>query len=128
MTTLQSALGKARAHWTGELPDWSVILCQAIDRPGMSQAKVAKVIGYSASAVSCVLSNSYSAPLDGIEQAVRGRLMGARVDCPGLGESITTADCLDWQSTQVSTSNPLRVRMRRACRGCPNNRRARHAE
>lgn len=128
MNASPTALEKTKAAWQGALPDWLVILCQAIDQPGQSQAKVARVIGYSPSAVSCVLANRYSAPLDGIEQAVRGRLMGARVDCPGLGESITTADCLEWQGRQASTSNPLCVRMRRACRECPNSRRARNAE
>lgn len=128
MSGALTALEKTQAAWGGDLPDWLVILCQAIDQPGQSQAKVAAVIGYSPSAVSCVLANRYRAPLGGIEQAVRGRLMGARVDCPGLGELITTADCLEWQGKQVSTSNPLCVRMRRACRDCPNSRRAKHVE
>lgn len=123
-----SALEKARASWSGALPDWLSILCEAIDQPGQSQAKVARLIGYSASAVSLVLSNRYGAPLDGIEQAVRGRLMGERVECPGLGDSITTAHCLEWQGKQPSTSNPLCVRMKQACRNCPHSRRARHAE
>lgn len=121
MTTEKpSALGKALAAWGAEIPDWIVVLANAIDEA--SQNKVAERLAYSAAVLSQVINNRYKAPLTGIEQAVRGALMAATVDCPVVGELASDA-CLAHQKAPWSPHNPQRIAFYRACRqGCPHSR------
>ncbi|MCV9907169.1 Mu-like prophage major head subunit gpT family protein [Brucella sp. HL-2] len=58
-------IDKARAAWNGEIPDWIVILAEACDRE--SQSAIARKVGYSASAVSQVLSNTYQNGVYGVD-------------------------------------------------------------
>ena len=112
----------ARTAWGTALPDWVQRLAE--ECTASSQAKVAARLGRSGATVSQVLRNKYAAKLDAIEEVVRGVLMDATVECPALG-TISTAACRDWMiaARSFSNVNSERVRMYRACRGCP--RRAR---
>lgn len=121
-----SALARMEAAWGPDAPDWVRTLAQECDRT--SQRVAAAAIGYSAAAVSNVLKarygvNGYGGDLKAVEQAVRGALMGAEIACPELG-AIPAHGCLDWQrkATTLITTNPLRLRMYRACRACPRAR------
>jgi hypothetical protein len=79
-----SCITKARRAWGDVLPDWIETLALACDQS--SQAQVANKIGKSKATVSLVIGNQYNAGLNAIEQAVRGVLMEASVECPVVGE------------------------------------------
>lgn len=108
---------KSRSAWAENLPDWIIILAEACDRE--SQTAVARSLGYSGSAVSQVLSNTYQkGDISRFEQAVRGALMAETVRCPVMGELARNV-CLTWQRKPFATTNAHRVRMHQACRsGC----------
>lgn len=118
---LPSPVDAARAAWTEGVPDWVARLAEECART--SQSKVAGRLGYSGSVVSGILHAKYKGSLDAVEEKVRGVLMGARVECPALG-SISTVSCREWRERAVDFSghNALRVKMYRACSGCPRNR------
>lgn len=112
--------GKVHAAWGGVAPDWVMVLADECDLT--SQNKVAKRLGYSAAAISCVLNGKYAGSFDRLEAKVRAVLMRDVLDCPSLGE-IPSADCKSWRekSTNFRAVNPMRVQMFRACRACPRN-------
>lgn len=100
--------------------DWLAALRQACSKD--SQAAVARRLGVSPATVSQVLKGSYKADLGGIEQRVRGALLGETVTCPILGD-IKRNVCLDWQAKPFAATNELRVMLYRACRdGCPHSK------
>ncbi|WP_043062125.1 hypothetical protein [Brucella anthropi] len=115
-----SNIDKARAAWGETLPEWIVILAEACDRE--SQSAVARKVGYSASAVSQVLSNTYqNGDINRVEQAIRGALMAETVDCPVMGD-LPRNTCVLWQRKPFVATNAHRVRMFQACRkGCPHS-------
>lgn len=100
--------------------DWIEALRAECERT--SQAKTAARLGVSSAMVNQVLRGRYRGKTDNLETRVRGELMRATVDCPVLGE-ISTRQCLDEQSRPFAATNPLRIRLYRACRACPNRRR-----
>ena len=107
--------------WAPTPPDWVLVLAAECDAAG-SQNRVAERIGRSASAVSYVLKNRYPGDMAKFEATVRAQLMDERVDCPGLGGEIRRTECLEWQGKDFAATNPVRVRMFRACRGgCPHS-------
>lgn len=121
-----SALARMEAAWGPDAPDWVRALAEECERT--SQRVAATAIGYSPAAVSNVLKarygrDGYGGDLRAVEQAVRGALMGAEIDCPELGP-IPAHGCLEWQrrAATLITTNPLRLRMYRACRSCPRAR------
>ena len=83
--------------------------------------KTAEVIGYSGTVVSQVLSGSYKGDLTAVQQKVEGALMGLTVDCPVIGE-IPRNRCLEYQRQPFSATNPMRVRLSKACQTCPHRR------
>lgn len=111
----------ARDAWGPEPPDWVRALAEAC--AATSQSKVAKRIGLSTTVVSQTLRCKYPGKMDNVEEAVRGRLMGALVDCPALGQ-LPLAECRQWRekSEAFVGTNTLRVWMYRACIRCPMNR------
>lgn len=121
MTTEKlSALAKAQAAWGDRLPDWVAALARECDRT--SQNLAAKRVDYSSTAVSQVINGKYSGDLTAIEQAVRGVLMAATVECPVVGALASDA-CLNHQRAPWSPHNPQRIAFYRACRqGCPHSR------
>lgn len=108
----------ARAAWGEAIPAWIVMLAEECGRS--SQNKVALRLNRSAALVSNVLRKKYAGDMAAVEDVVRGCFMRAVVQCPALGE-ISTAACRDWMaaSRSYSNENSERVRMYRACRGCP---------
>ncbi|MBB3947248.1 hypothetical protein GGQ73_003214 [Rhizobium skierniewicense] len=109
---------KARTAWGESLPDWVTVLAEACNQ--QSQSAIARKIGYSASAVSQVLSNSYqNGDIARVELAVRGGLLAETVQCPVMGD-LPRNECLAWQRKPFATTNSHRVRMYQACRrNCP---------
>lgn len=110
----------ARAAWDENPPAWITVLAEECDLT--SQARAGRRIGYSASVVNGALKRSYKGSLSDVQRAVEGALMGATVDCPVLGE-IPKNQCLEYQRQPLAATNPVRVRLWRACRGgCPHSR------
>lgn len=117
-----SHIDKARLAWGDMLPDWVRALAEEADRT--SQNTVARAIGYSASAVSATIGNTYAAKDTGaLEQTVRASVMRAVVACPECGE-MPLELCLGWRKRAAEPFAPLgslhRV-MRQACSSCPKN-------
>jgi len=117
---MTKTLDRASLAWGGAPPDWIAALAGACD--ASTQASVAKRLGYSGAVVSLMLNNRYGGDLGAVEQAVRGALMAATVDCPVVGE-LASHTCLGHQKAQWAPHNPQRISFFRACRGgCPNFR------
>lgn len=108
----------ARAHWGDAMPDWVLLLAKQC--AASSQNKVAKRINRSAALVSAVLRQSYKGDMAAVEEVILGTFANKTVVCPALG-TISAAVCRDWMRLGRSYSNESseRVRMYRACRGCP---------
>ncbi|MFK5979741.1 MAG: transcriptional regulator [Rhizobiaceae bacterium] len=112
-----------KQSWGDQVADWMLWLAEECD--ASSQAAAARKLGYSPAYVSTLLHNKFKGDLNAIEKAVRGALRAETVECPGLGQSIAGNTCLEWQKKAkvLRPTNPLRVKMFRACRGdCPNSR------
>lgn len=104
--------------WGDDLPQWVRILAEHCD--AHTQREAAEAISYSASVVNQVLQNSYKGNLSRIQSAVEGAFMGSVVACPILGE-LPQQDCLRHQRQPFNPSNPMRVRLYRACHTtCPH--------
>ncbi|MFZ5428077.1 MAG: transcriptional regulator [Thermodesulfobacteriota bacterium] len=115
-----SNLTRAKAAWSGGLPDWVEALATACDE--YSQRQVAVKLGYSAGTVNAVVNNKWPAKTEAIEAAVREHLMASTVICPVQGE-IRLAACRDNQALPFATTNNMRVRLYHACRsGCQHSR------
>ena len=111
----------ARAGWGETPPDWIVALAEACAET--SQNAVAARLSRSASLVSTVLRGSYRGDMAAVEERVRGVLMRSVVDCPEIG-TVPAQACQDWRARarEWTGVNAMRVRMFRACRSCPRNR------
>jgi hypothetical protein len=110
----------AQTSWAAPVPDWILVLAEQCDRS--SQSSVAKQLDVSPAMINQTLKNAYKGNLSRLETRVRGEFMKEVVMCPVLGE-ISSRDCLDHSGRKFSATNPLRVQLYKACRGCPNNRR-----
>lgn len=98
---------------------WMLVLAQEATRVGLKA--LARRMQMSPSTLSEVLSGTYRAKLDRVREAVRGALMGAVVDCPGLHQIIGREVCVKHQRSQLSTASPSSVRLYHTCRnGCPH--------
>lgn len=88
-----------------------------------SQGAAAGRLGYSPAVVNQVLKGTYKGDLKSVEEAVRGAIMGAKVDCPVIGD-IPRNRCIDHQrrSSSFAATNPLRVQLHRACPTCAYRR------
>lgn len=117
MTYLQSCL----EAWDGQAPDWVLALATECDRRGGYRG-AAVAADISRGAVSMLMRNRYSRDAQAIESKVRGRLMGAAVECPVLGE-LRRDRCLEHQDRRPENlgSSPMNVALHRACRTCPHN-------
>lgn len=101
-------------------PDLLTMLATAVVAEG-SQSAVARRINYSPAAVSQALSGKYAGDLATLLAKVE-EIYGSRlVACPILGE-IAITRCAVQRQTPFSASNPVRVRLFKACRACANNR------
>lgn len=104
--------------------DWIDALKAECDRT--SQSAAGTKIGYSSAVVNQVLKGAYKGDLSRVEEAVRGALMGAMVDCPEIGE-IPRNRCIEHQrrSGSFAATNPMRVRLAKACPSCKHNKEVR---
>ena len=95
------------------------LLARAVADAG-SQAKVARRLGYSPTAINQALRGTYGAGLDALLSRVEEVYSTRPVDCPVLGR-ILLRQCVTERRLPFSAANPLRVRMYRTCRQCDNN-------
>lgn len=109
-----------RRKWGANPPEWVLMLAEECDRT--SQGKAAARLGVKSPAiVNQALQNKYTGRMDRLEERVRGELMNKVLACPVLGE-ISARRCLDEQARPFTSSNALRLRVKRACAVCPNRR------
>jgi len=101
--------------------DWLVVLREACERKGSSQAAVAKKLKYSPAVINQVLKGTYKGDVNSVQRAVEGALMGLTVECPVIGE-LARNQCLEFQRREFAATNHLRVQLSRACPTCPNRR------
>lgn len=99
--------------------DRMALLREAVESEG-SQAKVGRRIGYSAAAISQLLSSTYKGNVDAPLMRVEEVYGKTEVRCPVLG-TITYPVCVEERRTPFTTANPHRVRMFQACRICAHN-------
>jgi len=110
-----------RQSWGEDTPRWISVLAERCTEE--RQATVARRLEVSASMISAVLSNTYTAKggsTAGLEARVRGAYMGETVDCPVLGE-IGTDRCRDEQGQPFRATSAMRAQLYHACRKCPHN-------
>jgi DNA-binding transcriptional regulator YdaS (Cro superfamily) len=83
------------------------------------QKTVAQRLGFSPTTISQVLSDTYNADTKRVQAAVEGALMGARVDCPVIGD-IPRQACIAHQRRKgrFAATNPARVALAKACKRC----------
>ncbi|MBF0165655.1 MAG: hypothetical protein HQM01_14325 [Magnetococcales bacterium] len=94
------------------IPDWVLALAAECDRS--SQVQAARRIGYSPSAVNCVLKRAYQGATSRIQQVVEDRLMQAMLECPFFGPLLRSR-CHEI----LEGLGPAAVR--RSCRVCIHN-------
>lgn len=100
---------------------WLEVLRDEINKPGKSQNKVAKELGFSSSMISQVLRGKYPGSIENLKLKVEGRYMNLTVSCPVKGE-IPVDECREHQSRPFSSANRERVKLYRSCRsGCPHS-------
>ncbi|WP_027360552.1 helix-turn-helix domain-containing protein [Desulforegula conservatrix] len=83
----------------------------------LGQAEVAKRLGYSKATVSLVINDKYNGNLNSVLSKVKEVFGGLKVNCPVLGE-IDLAECAENKRQPFSATNPLRVRLFKACKSC----------
>lgn len=103
-------------------PTWLARLRAEVLRT--SQKRVATALrgdnGYpSETLISQVLGGKYPGQTGRLQRLVEGYYLGATVDCPVLGE-LSRAACEHNQVKPFAATNPQRVALFRACRGCIN--------
>lgn len=113
-------VGRARERWPEPIPDWVVALAEACT--AKTQAEVGRQLGYSGSAISATLGNTYGGDVAEIAERVRGAFLGREVDCPRKGRMRRDV-CMAWQAKPFAQTSSDRVAMFHACRsGCPHSR------
>jgi hypothetical protein len=117
---LPGPVERARAAWGEDAPAW--VMSLARECAASSQNKVAGLMGWSGSAISQVLKRQYPGDLNAVEDSFQGAFEGAVIDCPATG-TMPTNECRSWRekSRQLSSHNPERVKMYRACSRCARN-------
>ncbi|KIC38134.1 hypothetical protein RA27_20400 [Ruegeria sp. ANG-R] len=85
-----------------------------------SCAAVGRKIGYSRVAISHIYHGRYGANTDRIKAAFL-EANGDGPDCPHLGQAISPAECADYRSGPMPTSDPTRFKRWTACQACPLN-------
>ncbi len=83
----------------------------------LGQGEVSKRLGYSKATVSLVINRKYNGNLNSVSLKIKEVFGGLKVNCPVLGE-IDLAECAENRRQPFSATNPLRVRLFKACRTC----------
>jgi hypothetical protein len=110
-------LEKAWAAW-GKPPEWVVILAKECDRT--SQRSVADRLAISSSVVTRLISRTYGASHDGMEELVRAVIAKAEVECPAFG-AIPLTSCIRNRRRKGPATNSLQRTFERHCPRCPLN-------
>lgn len=95
---------------------WIDVLRNAIT--ASSQAKVAKLLGYSHTTVSLVLSGKYAGKTDRV--AARVMHVFGQVKCKHTAEAISLTVCLQFAARRAPLNNPQLLSHWRTCQSCPN--------
>ena len=98
-------------------PNWMEMLRAEADRTSIGDAAIR--IGYSRTAISLVLAGKYAGKTDKVAKAV-SRVLATSVDCPYLGDHITSEACREKSLSRAPTHNPQAMGQWRACQRCPN--------
>lgn len=85
-----------------------------------TQSEIARRLGVSEGTISNAFKGRYIGNVDKLAERIRGELLNQTVACPILGE-ISTRICQDERSKPFAATNPMRVRLWRACKSCPHN-------
>lgn len=102
-------------------PQWIAELRAACTRS--SQKAVGTRIRYSSTVVNQVLKGTYKGDLNAVKLAVEGTFMAGTVKCPGFGMEISKTVCAAEQRRPRSFTNPIRMKVYKACRaGCLHSR------
>lgn len=100
------------------MSQWNSILSEQARVLG--QEEVARRLGISKTVVSQLVNGKYPGDMARMQKLVEGAFMDRLVQCPILG-AIALHQC-DRHQGNKSTSNPIRLRLYRACRsGCPHS-------
>ena len=86
----------------------------------MTQAGVARRMGYSPATISQVLSGVYRGDLAAVLQRAEECFSPATVPCPALGRIVYSL-CVEERRQPFSMASPHRVAMYKACRACALN-------
>ena len=100
-------------------PKWLSVLIEQTKQHG--QQSVATELGISKTAVSQLVNDKYLGSMERMQKLVEGAYMNQVVNCPILGE-ISLHDCDKHQRNTITSGNPQRLRIYKACRsGCPHS-------
>ena len=105
------------------LPDALKAALQAAVTALGSQVAAGKELGISSAAVSQLLQDKYPGSIQTMVERIKGRYLGLMVRCPVYG-TLARNHCLDYQALPVAFTNPLRSALGRACKTCPNRKKA----
>lgn len=86
-----------------------------------SQAAVARRIGRSAAAINQVLKGTYAGNPDIILELAAAAYGSETVFCPVMGE-VPLAQCIEYRNRPFAATNPMRVRLYKACQVCERRR------
>ncbi|MBU0665377.1 MAG: helix-turn-helix domain-containing protein [Proteobacteria bacterium] len=98
-----------------------LILLQNTIAEGVSQSEIAKRIGCSPATISQINSEKYGGDPSIILSLFEEIYGNREVSCPILG-TISITRCATNRRMKFSGSNPVRVRLCKACPSCDNNR------
>ncbi|AYQ37084.1 regulatory protein, LacI [Burkholderia aenigmatica] len=96
-------------------PDWLAMLRQAVD--ATTQAEVSKMLDYSHSTISLVLSGKYPGKTDRV--AARVLKTFGQVQCTHTGQLISLTVCVSFANRRAPINNPMELSHWRTCRNCP---------
>lgn len=96
--------------------DWLTILKAEI--AATSQAKTAKKLGYSETAISLILNGKYRGKTDKFAATVIAIL--AKVNCPYTGLEIDIITCHETAYSKAPSHNHVKMKQWRACQNCPH--------
>ncbi|OQY20109.1 MAG: hypothetical protein B6I36_02380 [Desulfobacteraceae bacterium 4572_35.1] len=85
-----------------------------------SQAVVSRALGYSASTISQIVSNSYAGDPSAVLQRVEEVFGRTSVECPIMG-TIPLGKCVDTKRRPFAATNSQRVQQYKACKSCSQN-------
>ncbi len=91
------------------------LLKKAVNANG--QAAVARMLGYSPSAINQVLKGTYGGSVDNLMQTVAETFGNGTVHCPVMGE-IPLRRCAQERKKPFSATSPQRAKLYMACSKC----------